>query len=146
MEYPKAGLGNVASYQTSGIPWISSSAAPSSGDIVEFNFPKVTRFIQLRNKSSSSALRFGFDQERMRYSTGDYGILLGGETITIEVRSVDFFVMSDDSSDIPFNLAVGLTSIERQEYPEELYKTPIFLLTEQNIMIITENEDYLVLE
>lgn len=146
MEYPKPGLGNVGSYQTSGIPWVSSSLAPSSGDIIEFNFPKVTRFIQIKNRSSSSTLRFGFDQDRMRYSTGDYGLLLAGESITLEIRAINLFIMSHNSIDVPVNVSAGLTSIQGNEYPENLLISPISLLTEQNINITTENEDYLVLE
>lgn len=142
----KPGLNNVGSYQVSGIPWMTSSVAPSSGDILDFNFPRVTKFVTIKNLTTSSTLRFGFDRNRLVYSTGDYGLLLGGETVTLEIRSVDFHVMSDDSSDISFSLIAGLTGIERREYPENLQVTPISLTTEQNFLLITENSDYIVLE
>lgn len=143
----KPGLNHAASYQVSGIPWLTSSIVPSSGEVLSFSFPRVTKFITVKNTNSSpSTLRFGFDRDRLEYSTGDYCLLSSGESLTVEVRVADFHIMSDDSTNISFSLAAGLTAIERREYPEGLTITPISLLAENNFQLITENENYIVLE
>ena len=56
------GLSNVGSYQSSGVPYATSSiAAPSNaGTPTEVSFPDVTQRIFVSNVNTASALRVGF--------------------------------------------------------------------------------------
>ena len=45
---PTAGLNNVGSYQTSGIPWASSSLGLTTSP-AEVSFPSVTKFVTIKN-------------------------------------------------------------------------------------------------
>lgn len=61
-EYAKPGIGNVGSYQISGIPFVSGNiSVPGnlSGALV-INFPSVTQRIFIHNNDSSTNLRVGF--------------------------------------------------------------------------------------
>jgi len=58
--YYDAGIGNVASYQASGHPWVSgSNALAHSSDEVEITFPFVTKSITVA-QSGSGTLRIHF--------------------------------------------------------------------------------------
>jgi len=145
--YLKPGLGNTASYQASGIPWVSSSVAPSSGEIQKFSFPQVTKFVTVKNNSSiATTLRISFDERHLQYSTGEYIFLSSQESISLDVRVVNLYFMTNDATNISFSVVAGLTPIGRSEYPLILQEKPVSLLSEQNFSLITENEDYIVLE
>jgi len=145
--YLKPGLGNTASYQASAIPWVSSSVAPSSGEIQKFSFPQVTKFVTVKNNSSiATTLRVGFDEKHLQYSTGEYIFLSNQESISLDVKVVNMYFMTDDATNISFSVVAGLTTIQRTEYPLSLQENPLSLLSEQNFLLITENEDYIVLE
>ena len=145
--YLKPGLGNTASYQASAIPWVSSSVAPSSGEIQKFSFPQVTKFVTVKNNSSiATTLRVGFDEKHLQYSTGEYIFLSSQESISLDVKIVNMYFMTDDATNISFSVVAGLTTIQRTEYPLSLQENPLSLLSEQNFLLITENEDYIVLE
>jgi len=145
--YLKPGLGNTASYQASAIPWVSSSVAPSSGEIQKFSFPQVTKFVTVKNNSSiATTLRVGFDEKHLQYSTGEYIFLSSQESISLDVKVVNMYFMTDDATNISFSVVAGLTTIQRTEYPLSLQENPLSLSSEQNFLLITENEDYIVLE
>jgi hypothetical protein len=145
--YLKPGLGNTASYQASAIPWVSSSVALSSGEIQKFSFPQVTKFVTVKNNSSiATTLRVGFDEKHLQYSTGEYIFLSSQESISLDVKVVNMYFMTDDATNISFSVVAGLTTIQRTEYPLSLQENPLSLLSEQNFLLITENEDYIVLE
>jgi hypothetical protein len=145
--YLKPGLGNTASYQVSGIPWVSSSVAPSSGEIVTFSFPLVTKFIVVKNISKVPALLdFAFDKKQLEYGTGECIRLSEGESITLNVKVADIHFVSADSSNVLFSVAVGLTGITRQELPQSLVTSDISLLTEQGISLTTEDGSYIIAE
>ena len=49
----QAGLGNAASYQVSGIPWVSGNIdAVTGGDSAEISFPSVTQWVVVSNNTS----------------------------------------------------------------------------------------------
>ena len=51
----QAGLGNAASYQVSGIPWVSGNIdAVTGGDSAEISFPSVTQWVVVSNNTLSS--------------------------------------------------------------------------------------------
>tara|TARA_R110002110_G_scaffold45191_1_gene138190 strand:- start:142 stop:528 length:387 start_codon:yes stop_codon:yes gene_type:complete len=57
--YYDAGIGNVASYQASGHPWLSGSNALTSNQEIQITFPFVTKSITVA-QSGSGVLRVHF--------------------------------------------------------------------------------------
>lgn len=114
--YPKPGLGNAASFQSSGIPWTSSSVAPASGSSTEvFTFPQVTKFIVVKNvNSTDTLLRVGFSENGV-VNSGNYFLLSRGESFAGDLKVTDLHFMSDGASPVSFSVVAGLTNIERRE-------------------------------
>ena len=58
MSLHRPGIGNAASYQVSGIPWVSSSlAVPASGSTpLEITFPQVTKSLIVKNANETGML------------------------------------------------------------------------------------------
>lgn len=111
----KPGIGNVGSYQVSGIPWVSSSIAPiSSSSPVALSFPYVTKFINIKNINITDvALRIGFSENGVKGS--NYFLLSAGEAFEGELRVTDIYLLSDTSEQVSFCAIAGLTGIERRE-------------------------------
>ena len=63
----RPGLGHVGSYQTSGIPYLTSSLAVpgSGGSPLQVDFPGVTKFITVTNTGGAD-MRFGFSDAGVR--------------------------------------------------------------------------------
>ena len=114
--YSKPGIGNTASYQSSGIPWVSSSIAPASGSVVEiFSFPQVTKFITVKNVNvTDEPLRIGFSENGIKTSS-NYFVLSSGESFTAELKVTDMYFMGDGTASVAFSVIAGLTNIERRE-------------------------------
>lgn len=114
--YPKPGLGNAASFQSSGIPWTSSSVAPASGSSTEvFSFPQVTKFIVVKNVNDTDVLlRVGFSENGV-VNSGNYFLLSRGESFAGDLKVTDLHFMSDTTSPVSFSVVAGLTNIERRE-------------------------------
>ena len=113
----KPGIGNVGSYQVSGIPWVSSSVAPAnSGTPVSFKFPYVTKFINIKNVNSTDvALRVGFSENGIKGS--NYFLLASGEAFNGELRVTEVYFLSDTADTVSFSIIAGLTGIEARELP-----------------------------
>jgi len=103
---PKNGLGNVGSYQVSGIPFASSSIACTSGSITEIDFPKVTRFVCVRCDSGS--LDVGFSENGM--SNGNYFSLATSESFTGDWRIVRLYLGGDAEATV----IAGMANIEAE--------------------------------
>lgn len=116
--YSKPGIGNVGSYQVSGIPFLTSSTAPAVGSSVEaVSFPQITKFITIKNTNGTDVdLRVGFSENGV-INTSNYYILSYGESLTLELKITDMYLMSDSASTVDFSLVAGLTNIERRELP-----------------------------
>lgn len=114
----KPGLGLVGAYQVSGIPFATSSlAVPATGSALYISFPRVTRTIIVTNTiSGSNALRLGFSELGVTVGT-NYYVVLGGETITTDVKCTGIYLSSDTGTPISASVLAELTFIETQELP-----------------------------
>jgi len=117
----KPGLGNVGSYQVSGIPFASGSlTAPSSSSApLEITFPYVTQWVQIIPHSDNGAkrdLKVGFSQNGVSGSGTNYFRVHTRNTDTYapvyNLKVTSLFFQSDSSSTIEFDVVAGLTSIE----------------------------------
>jgi hypothetical protein len=114
------GLNNVGSYQASARPWVSSSiTVPTSGAVAtaqEVIFPKVTRFVTIRNDSTASTneLRVAFARDGL-LEQGDkmnFFVLAQSSSISLEYRITKLYLMSDDSYEGSATIIAGLTQID----------------------------------
>ena len=95
----KAGLGNVGSYQVSGVPWVSGSVNPAVLPNARIDFPSVTSWVVVKN-NSVQACKFAFSANGLAGSnyftvgpTGSSGRLdlkitqlhLGGSATDIDI-------------------------------------------------------------
>ena len=118
----KPGLGNVGSYQVSGIPFATGSlVAPiSSSAPLEVTFPYVTQWVQIIPHNDSGAkldLKVGFSENGVSGSGTNYFRVHSRNTDTyspvLNLKVTSLFFQSDDgSSTIEFDVVAGLTSIE----------------------------------
>lgn len=112
----RPGIGNSASYQVSGIPWVSSSVAPVSGSSTEVvSFPQVTKFIVVKNTNATDVkLRVGFSENGV-LNTSNYFLLSRGESFGGDLKVTDIHLMSDSGSTVTYSVVAGLTNIDRTE-------------------------------
>ena len=114
------GLGNVGSYQVSGMPYATSSiAAPaSSGTPTVVTFPYVTQRIVVTNTTNGSALRVGFSSAGT--SGTNYFIVpaapsnLTGPPPSVEmkVKVNSIYILSNTATPTSASILAELTNID----------------------------------
>ena len=118
VNYYRPGLGNVGSFQTSGIPWVSSSVScPASGAANvanEISFPYVTKKVVVR--SDSGDIRVGFSDAGVRGIENPYYFVLGsGTSLELDLKVSRIYLYSDGGSVQNATVIAGLTSIISEE-------------------------------
>ena len=117
MSLHRPGIGNAASYQVSGIPWVSSSlTVPASGStVLEISFPQVTKSIIVKNVSTGSVnLRVGFSANGVKNSN-NYFLLSAGESFAESLKVTRIYLMSDNATALSASVIAGLTNIPATE-------------------------------
>jgi hypothetical protein len=117
MSLHRPGIGNAASYQVSGIPWVSSSlAVPASGSTtLEISFPQVTKSIIVKNVSTGSVnMRVGFSDNGVKTSN-NFFILSGGESFAADLKVTRLYLMSNNGTALTASVIAGLTNIPATE-------------------------------
>ena len=105
----RPGLGNAASFQSSGIPWAKTEVI-SSGDSSQFSFQLVSKFVSITNGNSTvgNNLKVAFSE----LGLGTNYFLIGpGQTVTLDVKVTDLFLAPEGSYNITASVAAGLTNI-----------------------------------
>ena len=112
------GLGSVGQYQTSGIPWVSSSVnVPAFGHTPhQIDFYNITKFITISNTNTgaNAPMRFGFSEMGVTGSVAtaqNYIVLDNGESYTGEFRVGSVFLLADTTTGTTASIAAGLTGI-----------------------------------
>lgn len=113
---PKGGLGYAAEFQSSGLPYVTSSVVPASGSgVLDISFAKVTRFVSISNLSAQGALlRVGFTQNGTLLD--NYYLINGGSTELFELRVKELFLMGH-TTEISASICAGLTNIDSSMMP-----------------------------
>lgn len=114
---PKSGLNLVAEYQSSALPFVTSSTAPASGSPVRISFPKISRSVTISNRDSavSASLSFGFTRAGV-VSTNNKYILNGGQSVTLELRVKEIWLQGEVTTPA-YSLCAGLTNIDASLMP-----------------------------
>lgn len=112
LNHPIAGYGSVGEFQSSAIPWCSSSNIPS-GQTARHDFHHITRFITVRNQSGSgSAVRVAFTQNGAEANnSANYFRVEGGQSETFEVRVAQLFLRPHGSFAVSVDVIAGLTTV-----------------------------------
>ena len=119
----KAGIGNAASYQVSGTPYLTGStlvgAGPNNGEI-KVSFPTVTKSVLITNTTSSVPLVVHFNSRTApgNVISGHHYFTLEDkkDSITFNVKCKEIYVsLLSPGSDGSFELVADLTGIETRE-------------------------------
>jgi hypothetical protein len=107
----RAGIGNAASYQASGSPFITGSTSLTG--IMKIEFPRVTKSITIHELNNNSAVYFYFHSDApalnkfcIDNSSQNHG------PVTIDVKCKEIYI---SGSGIDFCLYASLTGIEAKE-------------------------------
>lgn len=114
---PRGGLGYAAEFQSSALPFVTSSTSPAAGSPARIDFPKVSRFITIANRDGTltNSLSFGFTRNGV-VGTNKY-ILTGGQSIMLELRVKELWIQGEVGTP-PYSLCAGLTNIDRINMPQ----------------------------
>jgi hypothetical protein len=117
---PKSGLNNAAEFQSSALPYVTSSQAMSA-TTYRYDFDKITRFIFIKNHGANGeSIRVGFTKNGVE--GGNYYIVDGstnvGTEASFELRVKQLFIRSHTAAAPHFSLMVGLTNIDASMMPQ----------------------------
>ena len=102
----KPGLGNVGSYQVSGVPYVNGALNATSE--VKLAFPSVTSWIVVSNADGSGVLKIGFSS--LGLSANDNFLELADEAVSprLEVKVTELYLLGSNN----VSVMAGLTCIE----------------------------------
>lgn len=110
--YPRSGLGNVGEYQTSGLPWVTSSNVTDA--VWRVDLPYVSNYVAFR--AHSGIVRVGFTENGVNGS--NYILLQSGDGFTeFPVRCKTLYLRSNAAVTSSFSMYVGLTQIQQRDFP-----------------------------
>jgi hypothetical protein len=119
-QYPSPGPGDVASYMTSGLPWVSSSVI-ASGTIWRVDFPYVTSYLYIHNAGGASTSNMGLaftlagaSGSNMFYLGSTSGA--GGDYFKAPVR-VKTIYLTALTANVTASIYAGLTVIKTTSFP-----------------------------
>lgn len=117
LNYPQPSMGSAAEFQSSGLPWVTSSAASTGAS--RYDFPKVTRSINVRNTTTGSGgfLKFGFTQNGVdNVTSSNYYTLPPGANEVFEVRVKEVWIAAMGGP-CNFSMFAALTTVPSKEMP-----------------------------
>lgn len=111
---PEGSIGSAAEFQSSGLPWVTSSVATSSPQ--RFDFPKVSRNIVVRNTTTGSGgfLVVGFTRNGV-LGTNNF-MLPPGSSESFEVRVKELHVVASGAS-CNYSVLAALTTVSSKHMP-----------------------------
>ena len=114
----KQGLGSVGAFQSSAVPFLSSSIEiPSNtSDPISIEFTTVTKFIIITNQSDPSSpdrpIRFGFSANGVTGAVNNnYVVLENGETFEADFKVSRVYLISDTVHNATGSVVAGLTGV-----------------------------------
>jgi hypothetical protein len=116
INWPQNGEYNISSYQMSALPYVTSSVI-GSGEIHRYEFPYVTRFIDVVNRggSASDKIALGFTENGMT-KTNNFVILDQGASVNEEIRTTTLFISCSKGTSVDYQIFCGLTNIPSKNF------------------------------
>jgi hypothetical protein len=103
-------------YQTSALPYVTSSII-SIGEVHKYEFPYVTRFIDVCNRGSgpNDTIAIGFTENGI-LNSGNYVSLDRNASVNEEIRTVVLYVSCSVGTNVDYQLFCGLTTIPASNF------------------------------
>lgn len=115
LAWPQNGEYSAPAYQISSLPYLSSSLI-SLGEIHRYDFPFVTRFINVVNRGSNSGDKLALAFTENGFRTGNYITIDQGVSVDQEVRTTALFISGSSGTSIDYQLFCGLTTIPAKNF------------------------------
>ena len=106
----KPGLGNAASFQVSGIPYVTGGIDLSAGGVTSLDFPLVSNWIVVSNNSTGGTIQIGFSS-RGTLNTNKLTLAAGSISPKLEIKATQLHLSGTTDSD-NVSVMAGLTGIE----------------------------------
>ena len=114
--WPSVGEHYAPAYQLSSIPFLTSSTI-SAGQVHRYEFPYITRFVNVTNKGNGSdGIAVSFSENGLKPSVGNFNTVDKGFSFTGEVRTTTLFVSCSSGTNVKYNLLCGLTMIPASNF------------------------------
>lgn len=114
--WPTVGEHYTPAYQISSVPFITSSVI-SNGEVHRYEFPYVTRFVNVLNRGTGSdEICVSFSENGLKPSVGNFNTLDKGFSMGGEFRTTTLFVSCSSGTNVKYNLLCGLTSIPADRF------------------------------
>jgi hypothetical protein len=112
----KPGLGNVGSYQSSGVPYVTSSLTVpvESGIPLQVSFPAVTREFTVRNDGGQE-IRVGFSALGVSGSATNFYEVASSGSFSAPMKVTDLFLISSHGVTGEATVVGVLTGIDRSQ-------------------------------
>jgi len=103
-------------YQMSALPFVTSSLI-SLGEVHRYEFPYVTRFIDILNRgvAAGDTIAIGFTENGI-LNSGNYVSIDRGASVNEEIRTTTLFVSCSAGTDVNYQLFCGLTTIPAKNF------------------------------
>lgn len=115
LNWPQNGEYFSPAYQISALPYLTSSVL-SAGTIHKYEFPFVTKFINVVNRGSNvgDKLALSFTENGLR--SGNYVTLDQGVSVDQEIRTTILFISGSNGTNVDYQLFCGLTTIPAKNF------------------------------
>lgn len=115
--WPSNGEHFVPAYQVSSLPYLTSSTI-SVGQVHKYQFPFVTRFINVVNRGANPAdkICLAFTERGLRNDVGNYITLDQGDTVNHDIRTTILFVSCSTGTSVDYQIFCGLTTIPQNNF------------------------------
>jgi hypothetical protein len=106
----------TSAYQMSALPFVTSSII-SLGEVHKYEFPFVTRFIDVVNRGSgpSDTIAIGFTENGI-LNTKNYVSIDRGSSVNEEIRTTILYISCSVGSNVDYQLFCGLTTIPARNF------------------------------
>ncbi len=117
INWPANGEYATPAYQISALPYLSSSLI-SQGQIHKYEFPYVTRFINIVNRGSLSSdkIALAFTERGLQSTVANFITLDQGDTVHEEIRTTVFFISCSAGTGVDYQVFCGLTNIPSKNF------------------------------
>jgi hypothetical protein len=117
ISWPANGEYATPAYQISALPYLSSSII-SQGQIHKYEFPYVTKFINIVNRGSlvSDKITLAFTERGLQSTVANYITLDQGDTVHEEIRTTVLFISCSAGATVDYQVFCGLTNIPSKNF------------------------------
>lgn len=117
INWPYVGEQYSPAYQVSALPYLTSSVV-NTGEVHKYEFPFVTRFINIVNRSTDSTgvLGVAFTERGLLPSVGNYITLEQADTVYEEIRTTALYISCKAGTSVNYELFCGLTTIPAKNF------------------------------